>query len=198
MKINKAEFIGSFVEAEKCPAPDKPEYAFIGRSNVGKSSLVNALTERKDLAHISSTPGKTQTINYFLVNKLWYLVDLPGYGYAQVSKDKREQFAEIIDNYLQKRENLLCVFVLVDIRLPQQAKDREFMRKLTLMGMPLAVVFTKADKLSALQAQKAIDAYKAQLLEDFEELPTIFVTSSQSKKGIGEILDFIAEVNSKF
>jgi GTP-binding protein len=198
MKKIQVEFVGSFVDTKSCPAANLPEYAFIGRSNVGKSSLVNALTQRNDIAHVSSTPGKTQTINYFKINKQWFLVDLPGYGYAQVGKEKREQFASMIEEYFQKRENLLCVFVLVDIRLPQQQSDRDFMRKITLMGLPIAIVFTKADKLSASQAVKSLEAYKLKLLEDFEELPQIFVTSSQTSKGIGEILEFVEKVNLKF
>ncbi len=198
MRVKKAIFLGSFVETSKCPAPKLPEYAFIGRSNVGKSSLVNALTGQKSLAHVSATPGKTQTLNFYLIDDTWHLVDLPGYGWAQVSKEKKEAFATMTRNYLLNRENLLCTFVLVDIRLPRQENDRAFMRQMALDGLPFAIVFTKADKLSATQRSRAVEAYKNQLWEDWEELPEIFITSAEAGIGLSDLLGFILRVNLKF
>lgn len=191
MDIKTAEFIISNTELSKCPKPDKPEFAFIGRSNVGKSSLINLLTRRKDLAKTSGKPGKTQTINHFLVDKAWYLVDLPGYGYAGVSRTARKGWGKMIENYLLGRENLYCTFVLVDARHEPQKKDIEFITWLGEKQLPLAVILTKADKLSRAELAQAENRYKKKLLESWEELPPLFVTSSEKKTGREDVLDFI-------
>ena len=171
MRIKQAEFIISNTNFKNCPKPDLPEYAFVGRSNVGKSSLINMLTERRNLAKTSSKPGKTQLINHFLINKLWYLVDLPGYGYAGVSKTLRFEFAKFSKNYLLKRENLICLFVLIDSRLKPQAIDLEFMQWLGENRIPFAICFTKQDKLSKKESIKNLNNYKNELLKGWEELP---------------------------
>ncbi|HEY5691024.1 MAG TPA: ribosome biogenesis GTP-binding protein YihA/YsxC [Cyclobacteriaceae bacterium] len=191
MIIKSSEFIISNTELSKCPNPDKPEFAFIGRSNVGKSSLINLLTNRKDLAKTSGKPGKTQTINHFKVNDSWYLVDLPGYGYAGVSRTSRKGWGIMIENYLLKRENLYCTFILVDARHEPQKKDIEFITWLGEKRIPIAVVLTKADKLKRKELAESIQAYKRRLLESWEELPPLFVTSTTKKIGQDEILDFI-------
>jgi GTP-binding protein len=191
MKITKAEFISSYADVQKCPAPDKPEFAFIGRSNVGKSSLINMLTQTKDLAKTSSTPGKTQTINHFLINETWYLVDLPGYGYASVSKSIREGFGKMIEDYVQRRENLSCIFVLVDSRLEPQKSDLSFINWAGSKGVPLAIAFTKADKLKLNELQRNVQQFKKAVLADWEELPPMLITSSEKKTGRDELLDFI-------
>jgi GTP-binding protein len=191
MKITKSEFISSYADVHKCPAPDKPEFAFIGRSNVGKSSLINMLTQTKDLAKTSSTPGKTQTINHFLINETWYLVDLPGYGYASVSKTLREGFGQMIEDYVQKRENLSCIFVLVDSRLEPQKSDLSFINWAGSKGVPLAIVFTKVDKLKLNELQRNVQQFKKAVLADWEELPPMIITSSEKKTGRDELLDFI-------
>jgi len=191
MKITKAEFISSYADVQKCPAPNKPEFAFIGRSNVGKSSLINMLTQTKDLAKTSAKPGKTQTINHFLINETWYLVDLPGYGYASVSKTLREGFGQMIEDYVQKRENLSCIFVLVDSRLEPQKSDLSFINWVGSKGVPLAIVFTKADKLKLNELQRNIQQFKKAVLADWEELPPMLITSSEKKTGRDELLDFI-------
>lgn len=198
MQIKQAEFIISSTDVNKCPAAEKPEYAFIGRSNVGKSSLINMLTNRKGLAKISGKPGKTQLINHFLINTNWYLVDLPGYGYASVSKGKRIEFAKFINQYLQKRENLMCLFVLLDSRHKPQKIDMEFMQWLGENNIPFVMCFTKQDKLSKLESAKNLAHYKKVMKQIWQELPPIFLTSSSNKKGKDEVLQFIDETNKLF
>ncbi|RDB05648.1 ribosome biogenesis GTP-binding protein YihA/YsxC [Runella aurantiaca] len=195
MKIKTSVFVKSSANNEQCPKPDRPEYAFIGRSNVGKSSLINALTERRDLAKTSSKPGKTQVINHFLINDSWYLVDLPGYGYAKVSQTDRKAWGEMINNYLFQRENLICTFVLIDSRIEPQKVDLEFMEKLGSNGVPFALIFTKTDKLTATQLQNHLSDYKKKLLETWDELPLLFITSSVSKQGRLDVLKQIDEWN---
>jgi GTP-binding protein len=195
MNIKKAEFVISNTDPAKCPQDGRPEYAFIGRSNVGKSSLINMLTGKKGLAMTSSTPGKTQLINHFIINDEWYLVDLPGYGYAQRGKKGREKIQEIIDAYLDSREALTCLFVLLDCRHEPQKIDLEFITRLGEDGIPFAIVFTKADKISQAKLKENIKNYKTSLLETWEELPSIFSTSSERKTGKEEILNYIEEIN---
>jgi GTP-binding protein len=194
MKIIKAEFISSYADVSKCPAPDKPEFAFIGRSNVGKSSLINMLTDSRKLAKTSVTPGKTQTINHYLINESWYLVDLPGYGYANVSKSTRAGFGAMIENYITKRENLTSLFILIDSRLPPQAIDLDFIEWAGSKDVPLALLFTKIDKLSRNDLNKNLKVYENTLLSRWEELPTIVLTSSEKKNGKEEILALIDEL----
>lgn len=195
MKIKSAEFVMSNSNVINAPKKRIPEYAFIGRSNVGKSSLINMLMERKKLAKTSGTPGKTQLINHFIINDAWYLVDLPGYGYAKVSKKKRTIFQYFIENYFKEREQLVCAFVLVDSRHDPQKIDLEFMRFLGENQIPFAIIFTKADKLPSSKLNKQITSYKRKLLQHWETLPTNFLTSSSSKLGRDEVLSFINEVN---
>ena len=197
MIIKDARFISSNNRFEKLPKDNKPEYAFIGRSNVGKSSLINALVQRKGLAKTSSTPGKTIAINHFLVNDQWYLVDLPGYGYAQRSKKSREEWRVMLANYIFRRRNLLYTFVLVDARIEPQNSDLGFMEWLGENGIPFCIVFTKADKLSNAELQSNVEAYKKRLMEDWEELPPLFITSSETKQGREELLDFIDRQNKE-
>ncbi|MFQ3579281.1 MAG: ribosome biogenesis GTP-binding protein YihA/YsxC [Bacteroidales bacterium] len=191
MIIHKSEFIKSSSNVLQCPPADKPEFAFVGRSNVGKSSLINALTGNAKLAHTSATPGKTQTINHFIINDTWYLVDLPGYGYAKTSKTNLTAWKKMIEEYISKRENLYCLFLLIDCRLSPQKNDLEFMEQLALAEVPFVITFTKYDKLRGEAKDKNIEMYKAQLLESWEELPRIFVTSAETKIGRDEILTFI-------
>ena len=198
MQVKKAEFIISNTDINKCPDPAIPEYAFIGRSNVGKSSLINMLTNRKSLAKTSGKPGKTQLINHFLINDSWYLVDLPGYGYASVSKGQRLEFAKFIKQYLENRKNLMCLFVLLDSRLKPQKIDMEFMQWLGEKGIPFVMCFTKQDKLSKSEAIKNLANYKKEMKQIWEELPSIFLTSSSNKKGQIEVLKFVAETNKLF
>jgi len=198
MIIKQAEFIISNTDINKCPNSDKPEYAFIGRSNVGKSSLINMLTERKSLAKVSGKPGKTQLINHYLINKLWFLVDLPGYGYAGVSKTKRYEFAQFIKKYLLNRENLMCLFVLLDSRLKPQIIDLEFMQWLGKKNIPFVICFTKQDKLSKKESLNNLKHYKKELLESWEELPQIFLSSATKKNGKEDILNFISNTNKLF
>jgi GTP-binding protein len=195
MKINSAEFVISNTDIEKCPKERIPEYAFIGRSNVGKSSLINMLTSRKSLAKTSGKPGKTQLINHFKINDHWFLVDLPGYGYAKVYKKDRSIFAKFIYDYLEKRENLICTFVLVDSRHEPQKIDLSFMEWLGQKGIPFVIVFTKMDKLSSSQLNKNLSKYKTKMLETWEELPQSFMSSAESKLGKMEILKFIDTTN---
>lgn len=195
MEIKSAEFIISNTDVAKCPRDNRLEYAFIGRSNVGKSSLINMLTNRKGLAMTSSMPGKTVLINHFLINKEWYLVDLPGYGYAQRGKVGRENIRRIIDSYVLKREALTCLFVLIDSRHEPQKIDLEFMEWLGENGIPFALVFTKTDKLSRSKCIENINRYKEELLKTWEELPPVFETSSEKKLGRTEILDYIESIN---
>ena len=198
MEIKEAEFKVSNTHYEKCPAPVLPEYAFIGRSNVGKSSLINMLTSRKGLAKTSTTPGKTQLINHFLINKKWYLVDLPGYGYAKVSKASKSTWDKMIRNYLEKRKNLMTVFILIDIRLDPQPIDISFIKWVGEKQIPLAIVFTKSDKISKQQVIFSVEQFKKTLLKTWAELPLLFITSSEKKIGKDEILDFISETNKDF
>lgn len=195
MEIKSAKFEISNSKVEKCPASELHEYAFIGRSNVGKSSLINMLTGKRKLAMTSSTPGKTTLINHFLINDSWYIVDLPGYGYAQRSKTDREKLKTIIDDYILGRPQMTSLFVLVDSRHEPQKIDMEFMEWLGKNGVPFAIVFTKVDKLSKGAAEKNIEAYKKELLKQWEELPPVFVTSSEKGLGREELLDYIEELN---
>jgi GTP-binding protein len=195
MIIKSAEFIISNTDFRKCPQDGKPEYAFIGRSNVGKSSLINMLTHRKGLAMTSSTPGKTLLINHFMINDEWYLVDLPGYGYARRGKEGREKIRKIIEDYILGREAMANLFVLIDSRHEPQQIDLEFMEWLGENGVPFGIVFTKADKLGSGRLQLNISSYKDKLLESWEELPPIFITSSEKGKGREELLDYIEKIN---
>lgn len=198
MQITSADFVVSNSDVEKCPKGIIPEYAFIGRSNVGKSSLINMLTQRKNLAKTSGKPGKTQLINHFLINKNWFLVDLPGYGYARVSKSLKSKFQKFITNYFEKRRQLVSAFVLIDSRLEAQKIDLEFIQYLGENGIPFSIVFTKADKLKPNKIKQNIDAYKQQLFEaGWEELPPIFVTSSSNGTGKEELLDYIDGINKE-
>lgn len=198
MLIHSALFVGSFTNIKQCPKPDKPEFAFIGRSNVGKSSLINMLTERKKLARTSNTPGKTQLINHFLINKEWYLVDLPGYGYARVSKTSRKKWEQFIRRYLSQRHNLQCVCLLIDSRIPPQKIDIEFANWMGEMLIPFVIVFTKADKNKPAVLERNIEKFKETFLENWDKMPQSFVSSSTKKTGRDEILDFIHQLNQKF
>lgn len=195
MVIKSAEFVKSSQKWQDCPEPALPEYAFIGRSNVGKSSLINAMTNHKDLAKTSQTPGKTQLINHFLVDESWFLTDLPGYGYAKVSKNMRKDFEKLITNYILNRKNLVNLFVLVDTRLSPQKIDLEFMQWCGESSVPFSIVFTKADKLKPGGADRNVDAYKTELLKTWEDLPEIYVTSAEKKTGTEQILKFIQDTN---
>ena len=198
MKIKTAEFVISNTSYKKCPTPKIAEYAFIGRSNVGKSSLLNALVNNKNLAKTSSKPGKTQLINHFIINKEWYLVDLPGFGFAKISKLKREKFHEMISEYLMNRKNLMCLFFLIDSRHKPQTIDQDFMQWLSENKIPFVIVFTKTDKLSKNNIEKNILSYKNEMLKSWNKLPQIFITSSQKKMGIKTITNFIEKLNPQF
>ena len=198
MKIKSAEFVISNTDYKLCPKETHPEYAFIGRSNVGKSSLINALVNKKNQAKTSGKPGKTQLINHFKINDNWFLVDLPGYGYASTSKTNREMFIGMINKYLLNRKNLICLFVLLDIRHKPQPIDLECMKKMEQDRIPFVMVFTKSDKISQTQISKNIKHYKTEMLKEWESLPEIFITSSEKKKGRSEILKFIEEYNEGF
>lgn len=198
MEIKSAEFVISNTDVTKCPAPKLPEYAFIGRSNVGKSSLINMLCMRKDLAKTSGKPGKTQLINHFLINESWYLVDLPGYGYAKVAREQREKWQTFIEDYILERPNLMCTFVLIDSRIPPQKIDLEFMSWMGEHHIPFVIVFTKIDKLSKKQFSDNTTAYMLELEKYWEELPRCFYTSAEKKTGRAELLDFIEESNPLF
>ncbi len=198
MDIINAEFVTSSVLESQCPKPDKPEYAFIGRSNVGKSSLINMLAGRKKLAKISGSPGKTITINHFIINKEWYLVDLPGYGFAKRSKSERKKWEKMIRNYILTRPNLMSLFVLVDLRHEPQKNDLEFMEWLAMSQIPFVIVFTKADKLSRVNVDKNFSAYKKVLSESWEELPPFIISSASTAAGREEILDYIQKTNNIF
>lgn len=195
MEIKSAEFVISNTDYLKCPDSKLPEYAFIGRSNVGKSSLINMLCNRKDLAMTSSKPGKTLLINHFLINNNWHLVDLPGYGYASAGKKMRQQLQLIIENYILYREQLTCLFLLIDCRHEPQKIDLEFMEWLGENGVPFAVVFTKLDKLSQSNGTENVRIYKEKLSEEWEELPPVFLTSSEKRTGRDEVLGYIEEIN---
>lgn len=195
MKITSAEFVISNSDVSKCPQNSLPEYAFIGRSNVGKSSLINMLTNRKKLAKTSGKPGKTQLINHFLINKNWYLVDLPGYGYANVSKTAKKTFQKFIIDYFNKRKQLISAFVLIDIRHEPQPIDLDFMQWLGENMIPFSIIFTKADKLKPKAIDSHVENYKQKLLETWEEMPTYFITSSTKKLGQEEVLQYIDSIN---
>jgi GTP-binding protein len=195
MDIKDARFIISNTDIDQCPKDGLPEYAFIGRSNVGKSSLINMLVDKKDLAKTSGRPGKTQLINHFLINKEWYLVDLPGYGYAKASKSSRSTWERFIADYLTKRETLINIFVLLDSRLEPQKIDLEFMTWCAEEQLPFSMVFTKIDKLSSSALQKNLAAYKKEMLKHWETLPPIFTTSSESKFGREKLLNYIDQIN---
>lgn len=198
MNIKNASFLTSSPDLKRCPAGNLPEYAFAGRSNVGKSSLINMLTNHKKLAKISSTPGKTQLINHFVINEEWYLVDLPGYGYAKVSKKISSQFVKAIENYLLKRDSLMCVFALADIRVPMQENDSFFYQWLGINQIPFVILFTKCDKLSGNKIRQQLDQYKKAMEKDWEEMPPYFLTSSKDKTGRDEVLGFIEKTNGLF
>lgn len=195
MIITKAEFIVSNSDVSKCPNEPLPEYAFIGRSNVGKSSLINMLANHKNLAKTSGRPGKTQLINHFKINNNWFLVDLPGYGYARVSKTSKKIFQKFITQYFEKRKQLVCAFVLVDIRHEPQKIDLEFMQWLGENGVPFGIIFTKTDKLKPNAIERNVETYKNILLETWEEFPPYFVTSSENKTGREELLTYIENIN---
>lgn len=197
MIVKSAEFVISNSDYRLCPQDGKFEYAFIGRSNVGKSSLINMLTNKKGLAMTSSKPGKTTLINHFIINDQWYLVDLPGYGYARRSKEGREKLREIIEDYILERPTLVNLFVLVDVRHEPQVIDLEFMEWLGENEVPFSIVFTKADKLSALRLQTNVEEYKNKLKEIWDELPPIFITSSERKQGREELLDYIDTIQKQ-
>ena len=195
MEIKSAEFVISNTDYNKCPEGTKPEYAFIGRSNVGKSSLINMLCNKKGLAMTSSKPGKTLLINHFIINDDWYVVDLPGYGYASTGKKMREQLKNIIESYILYREQLVNLFVLIDCRHEPQKIDLEFMEWLGENEIPSSIIFTKADKLPVTKLRDNIVLYKTKLLENWEELPPVFITSSEKKNGRDEVLNYIEEIN---
>ena len=197
MEVKTAEFVISAPVVNMCPADTKPEYAFIGRSNVGKSSLINMLCRNKKLAKTSATPGKTLLINHFIINKEWYLVDLPGYGYAKRSKTEIAKLDRMIRGYILQRHQLVSVFVLVDVRLEPQAIDVEFINWLGQSGVPFCIVFTKADKLSQGKVNTNVEEYKRKLLETWEELPPYIVTSSENKQGRDELLEYIEKINKE-
>ncbi|UKK49545.1 ribosome biogenesis GTP-binding protein YihA/YsxC [Prevotella sp. E9-3] len=196
MEVKSAEFVISSALLSQCPADNKPEYAFIGRSNVGKSSLINMLSRNKKLAKTSATPGKTLLINHFIINKEWYLVDLPGYGFAKRSKKEVAKLDQMIRSYILGREQLVNVFVLVDVRLEPQAIDLEFINWLGLSSIPFAIVFTKADKLTAAKVRANVAAYERKMLETWEEMPPYFVTSSEKREGRDEVLSYIEQINT--
>ena len=198
MEVKSAKFVISNTDVRKCPEGTLPEYAFIGRSNVGKSSLINMITNHKGLAMTSQKPGKTQLINHFIINDNWYLVDLPGYGFAQRGKEGREKIRKIIESYILEREQLTNLFVLIDCRHEPQKIDLEFMEWLGENGIPFSLIFTKTDKISKGKLAENIEAYRNKMFETWEELPPFFVSSSEKKEGRDEILNFINEVNSQY
>ncbi len=198
MEIYKSEFVTSSVNVSQCPKPDRPEYAFIGRSNVGKSSLINRLAKRKKLAKTSGSPGKTITINHYNIDNTWYLVDLPGYGYAKRSKTERRKWNTMVQQYILMRSNLLSLFVLVDVRLEPQSNDLEFIDWLGISQIPFVLVFTKADKLGKPAVDKNVAAFKRKLSETWEELPPIIITSAQTGTGREELLNYIEKTNRMY
>ena len=198
MQITEAKFLISNTDIEKCPVPKLPEYAFIGRSNVGKSSLINMVTGKKNLAKTSATPGKTRLVNHFIINNKWYLVDLPGYGYAKVSKTSKATWDKMIKDYLLGRKNLMTIFVLIDSRLEPQKNDLAFINWLGEKGVPFSIVFTKSDKLKKQQIIYSVEAYKKTLRKTWEELPPLFITSAEKKIGRDELLNYIEEINKTF
>jgi GTP-binding protein len=196
MEVKDARFIVSNTDVKKCPAPNLPEYAFIGRSNVGKSSLINRITNKKSLAKISGKPGKTRLINHFLINSEWYLVDLPGYGYAQVPLKERKKWEQMIQKYILQRENLYCLFVLIDSRHEPQQVDIDFMEWLGISEIPFSIVFTKTDKLKPSELEKNLKNYETKMFEKWEVMPGYFISSAESGAGTEEILDFIESINT--
>jgi GTP-binding protein len=198
MEVKKAVFVKSAEKLIDCPKPDKPEYAFIGRSNVGKSSLINMLVSKPNLARVSSSPGKTITINHYIINDSWFLVDLPGYGYARRSKTMREDWEHSLEEYLKNRENLQCLFVLIDSRIDPQDSDLEFLNFLGNLEVPFAIVFTKIDKLNQSMRAKNMKAFTDEVLKNWEVLPPVFQTSAIEKKGRDKLLGYIDEVNKDF
>jgi len=199
-KVLKVEYLGSYDDVRKCPSFKLPEYCFIGRSNVGKSSIINLVTGLREIARTSKKPGKTQSINLFRVDEIppWIIADLPGYGFAQVSRSKRGQWSSMIDRYILERENLLCTFLLLDIRHPRMENDRAFMNFLGKNHIPFCILFTKSDKLKPAELQKALETYKEDVLNEWEEVPPYFVTSSIEKLGRIEVLDYIQLLNNNF
>lgn len=197
MIVRKASFLQSNTKVDKLPSGNKPEYAFIGRSNVGKSSLINMLTNKRQLAKTSSTPGKTITINHYVINDEWYLVDLPGYGFAQRSKKDREAWKVMLDDYIKNRKNLICMFVLVDSRIEPQKIDLEFINHLGELQMPFTIIFTKVDKIKDAELQRNLQVYKDKLAEEWEEIPQIIVTSSEKEVGKDEVLNLIEGFNQE-
>jgi GTP-binding protein len=195
MEIKEASFVVSNTKVEMCPRPDKPEYAFIGRSNVGKSSLLNMLTNRKALAKVSGKPGKTRLINHFLINGEWYLVDLPGYGYAKTGREERKKWEKSFRNYILLRENLYCLFVLIDSRHEPQQNDLEFMEWLGMSQIPFAIIFTKADKLKPEELEENIRIFQEKMMETWEEMPPFFASSAITRQGQTEILHYIDQIN---
>lgn len=195
MNIKEITFIGSFPSESKCPKGELPEYAFIGRSNVGKSSLINMICRRKEIARVSKTPGKTQHLNYYLINKSWFLVDLPGYGYAKISKTQRKKWQQMIERYLSQRQNLQCAFVLLDSRHDLQTIDLEFINWLGLARVPFVIIYTKTDKLTKQKVEDNVNKIRQDLLEHWNELPQQFITSSATQVGRDEILNFIEGLN---
>ena len=198
MEILTAEFIQSNSDYRKCPAEDKPQYAFIGRSNVGKSSLINMLCGKKGLAKTSATPGKTQLINHFMINGQWYLVDLPGYGYAKTARTEREKWDTMIRNYMMYRKNLMSVFVLIDIRIAPQEKDLDFINWMGEQSIPFAIIFTKADKQTRIKNDFSVKRFTAELRRTWENIPPYFISSSETKMGKEEVLNYIEESNKLF
>lgn len=197
-QINESMFVGSFPSVRQCPGDNKPEYAFIGRSNVGKSSLINMLCNRKGLAKVSNRPGKTQTLNYYLIEKSWYIVDLPGYGYAKISKKKRFEWEKMIEGYMLKRETLGCAFVLIDLNVPPQEIDIEFMNWMGKMQIPFVIVFTKTDRMGLNKRNQNIQKFQDEMHKYWNELPQQFITSAEKNTGQEEVLDFIQSLNEKF
>jgi len=196
MEIKEARFVVSNTDVKKCPPPDKPEYAFIGRSNVGKSSLINRLTNKKTLAKISGKPGKTRLINHYLINQEWYLVDLPGYGYAEVPKKERLKWEQFLKRYILQRENLYCLFVLVDSRHEPQKPDLDFMEWLGISEVPFTIVFTKIDKLKPEELKTNLKKYEEKMFETWETMPGYYISSAETGDGTTEILDFIELLNA--
>ncbi|MCI5081428.1 MAG: ribosome biogenesis GTP-binding protein YihA/YsxC [Saprospiraceae bacterium] len=197
MEVQTAFFVGSFPTVTKCPTDQKPEYAFIGRSNVGKSSLINLLTNRNELARTSQKPGKTQSLNFYVINDGWYIVDLPGYGYAKISKTKRKEWERMIHGYLQRREWLQTAFVLIDANIEPQDIDIEFINWMGDARIPFSIIFTKADKSKPNEIDANIEAFQKKLMENWEELPPQFVTSARNKEGAEAILQYIDEINQR-
>lgn len=198
MEVKKAVFVKSAEKIIDCPKPDKPEYAFIGRSNVGKSSLINMLVNKPNMARVSSSPGKTITINHYIINDSWFLVDLPGYGYARRSKTMRGEWEASLETYLKDRENLQCLFVLIDSRIDPQDSDLEFLNFLGNLEVPFSIVFTKIDKLNQSMRAKNMKAFTDEVLKNWEVLPPVFQTSAIEKKGRDKILGYIEEINKDF